>query len=162
MWSPHNPFYLSATRFTTQRHRRRGEEGRKKKKKKKKLQVQAWRGEDEYHSRILATKALRRATRVLYLSTARDTGARESWRSRNVSVWVCVTRNILCSYSSLQYVCSPKCALKDRSMVSGGWGNVRYLCNYELNRVWSWSSESWTWISICSPLTTQRTPPNTS
>lgn len=48
--------------------RRRG--GRKKKKKKN-LQVQAWRGEDEYHRRILSTKALRGATRVLYLLTAK-------------------------------------------------------------------------------------------
>lgn len=71
MWSLRNPFYLSATRFTTQRQRRGGEEGGKKEKKKKNLQVQAWRGEDEYHRRILSTKALRGATRVLYLLTAK-------------------------------------------------------------------------------------------
>ena len=44
---------------------------KKKKKKKKNLQVQAWCGEDEYHRRILATKKLRRATRVLNLLTAK-------------------------------------------------------------------------------------------
>lgn len=59
MWSARNPFYLSATRFL--RPSGREEEEKKKKREdeeeeKKNLQVQAWRGEDEYHRRILATK----------------------------------------------------------------------------------------------------------
>lgn len=151
MWSLRNPFYLSATRFTTQRQRRGGEEGGKKEKKKKNLQVQAWRGEDEYHRRILSTKALRGATRVLYLLTAKtQEQERGMWTSGCVrqEIHFVLTVAQMCIQRQIQSLM--------------GWGNVCYLCNYELNRVWSWSSESWTWISIFSPHRAQCTPPNTS
>lgn len=105
MWSLRNPFYLSATRFTSQQQRRRGEEGGEKKKKKN-LQVQAWHGEDEYRRRILATKALREASRVLY--------GTDSIRLRKNA-----------------------CDKEYTSLLLSGrrrWGNVHYLCNYELNK----------------------------
>lgn len=45
--------------------------GGSEKKEEKNLQVQTWRGQDEYHRRILATKAFSGATCVLYILTAK-------------------------------------------------------------------------------------------
>lgn len=46
------------------------------KRKKKNLQVQAWCGEDEYHRRILATKA----NSCIIPPNSNDTGARKEWK----------------------------------------------------------------------------------
>lgn len=78
--------------------KRRGE------REKKILQVQAWCGRDEYHRRILATKAFKRSNSSIIPLNGRDTGVRNT-------VSICVTRDML-SYFSL---CSPKLALKERS-----------------------------------------------
>lgn len=118
MWSLLNPFYLSVTRCTTQRQRREREEGgENRKKKKKNMQVQAWRGGDEYHRRILPTKALRRATGVLYLLTAKT-------QEQERGMWVPEhLRGEMHFVLTVPYVCappqSPKWALKDRSVISG-------------------------------------------
>lgn len=124
------------------------------------MQVQAWRGGDEYRRRILPTKALRRATGVLYLLTAKT-------QEQERGMWVPehVRREIL-FVLTVPYVCPPPPTLpkmcSQRQIHNlRGWGNSRYLFNYEL-RFWSWSSESWTLISIFSSLRRNLTPPNTS
>lgn len=65
------------------------------------MQVQAWRGGDEYRRRILPTKALRRATGVLYLLTAKT-------QEQERGMWVPehVRREIL-FVLTVPYVCPP-------------------------------------------------------
>lgn len=145
MWSARNPFYLSATRFMIRQQRRRGEErGKKKKPCKSRPGVAGMNTAGEF----LRQRRSRGATRVLYLLTAetRESGtlSRFVWREICFLTLACAPLNL-----------RSKNALR-------GWGEVCYLCNCELKRVWSWSSESWTWISIFSPHRVRCTPPNTS
>lgn len=123
MWSLLNPFYLSVTRCTTQRQRREREEGggnrREKEKKKKEKHASpglAWWGWIPQENS--SDKGAQTSNWCIIPLNSKDTRARK----RNVSAWACETRNTLCSYCTL---CvpppphSPKCALKDRSIIWG-------------------------------------------
>lgn len=104
-------------------------------------------------------KGAQRSNLCITPLNSKDTGARKSGRRG-----MCVSgrvRQEIHFVLTVACVCFPQMCTQGQIHNLRGWDNMRYLFNYELDRVWSWCSESWSWILNFSPLRVQCTPPNT-